>query len=584
MNILVINCGSSSVKYQIIEIRSELSIGQGSVNLSGSNTVRAAIAEILEKCREFRIEAIGHRVVHGGNEFHDAVLIDEKVMDAISRWAPLAPLHNPANLEGIRAACEVFSGIPQVAVFDTAFHSQLPRRAATYAIDVEIAQAHHIRRYGFHGTSHQFVAEKAAHHLGRPLSELRLISLHLGNGASACAIEFGHSTDTSMGMTPLEGLVMGTRPGDIDAGIVLLLARDCGMDIESIDRLLNEQSGLKGISGISNDLREIEAAAAQGHDQARLAIAIFAHQARKYIGAYAANMGGVDAIVLTGGIGENSASMRKRILQRLEFLGLVLDEDRNTDAMVTHKNPVSVISQPHSRVLAMVVKTNEELKIAQQTAGIVQKRHEVNTKDHIPIAISARHIHLNEETFAALFGSGQHPERIKDLVQPGQYACKQTVSLIGPRGKIDNVRLLGPLRKRNQAEISRTDEFHLGIDAPVRDSGNTENSAPVTVQGPAGIVHLKEGLICARRHIHMHPGDATRFGVQDMDVVEVGVSGGNRSLVFGDVLIRVDESFRLEMHIDTDEANAAELSNNSNGTLVYTGVDNASATLRSRKT
>jgi len=307
---------------------------------------------------------------------------------------------------------------------------------------------------------------------------------------------------------------------------------------------------------IGNDLREIEAAAADGHDGARLAINVFAHRARKYIGAYAATMGGVDAIAFTGGIGENSASMRARILQRLEFLGVMFDEDRNNDAAVKDDNQYAVISAAHSRVDVVVVKTNEELMIAREADRIVQslKNQAPATLPGIPIAVSARHCHLTEATFEALFGKGKKPTRYKDLVQPGQYACEEKVTLVGPKNRIEGVRLLGPLRSIDQIEIARTDEFRLGVDAPVRNSGQITGSAPVTLEGPAGKVRLKEGLICARRHIHMHPDDAETYGVKDRDEVSIAIVGGERDLVFGDVLIRVKDSYKLEMHIDTDEA------------------------------
>ncbi len=436
----------------------------------------------------------------------------------------------------------------------------------------------------FHGTSHQYVAGQAAAFLGRPLRELRLVSLHLGNGASACAVEFGHSTETSMGMTPLEGLVMGTRSGDIDPGALLALLREEGFDADALDTLLNQRSGLKGLSGLSNDLRELEHAAAEGHDGARLAIAVFAHRARKYIGAYAAAMGGLDAVILTGGIGENSAAMRSRILQRLEFVGLSVNPDANQDVQVTHESPVAAIHDPLARVAALVVKTNEGLMIARQTREVVENSAPAIDPGPIPIAVSARHVHLDRPTFAALFGPDAEPTHYRDLSQPNQFACEEKVNLIGPRNRIDGVRLLGPLRGRNQVEISRTDEYFLGVDAPVRYSGRVDDSAPITLEGPAGTVHLKEGLICARRHIHMHTDDAARFGVNNRDEVEVAINGGPRDLVFGDVLVRVSPTYKLEMHIDTDEANAAELTPSLRGELIYADVDGASAQVRSKLT
>jgi acetate kinase len=584
MNILVLNCGSSSVKFAAIDPDTGKSITEGKIDRIGEQLDHAqALERALQSVNGLEIAAVGHRVVHGGQKFHDAVRIDDVVLAEIERCLPLAPLHNPANLAGIRAALAALPSVPQVAVFDTAFHARLPRRARTYAIDTELAEKHGIRRYGFHGTSHAFVTKRAAAHLGRPLSELRIVSLHLGNGASACAVEFGHSTETSMGMTPLEGLVMGTRAGDIDAGALLALMRGEGLDADGLDEILNQRSGLAGLSGAGNDLRDIERRAAEGDDRARLAIAVFAHRAKKYVGAYAAAMGGLDAVVLTGGIGENSAPMRQRILQRLDFLGLVLDDDRNHDARPTAEAPVAVVSGEQSRVAALVVKTNEELAIAEQVQALVTSLTRVENPGPIPIAISARHLHLTKETFAQLFGEDATPTLLKDISQPGQFACKETVSIIGPRSRIDGVRLLGPFRKQNQIEVSRTDEFVLGVDAPIRDSGHTQGSAPIVLEGPKGSVTLTEGLICAKRHIHMTPQDAERYGVKDGDEVEVAVTGGPRDLIFGDVLIRVSPKYRLEMHIDTDEANAAELSRDAEGGLVYTGVGIATGRLEQRR-
>ncbi|MEM7194949.1 MAG: acetate/propionate family kinase [Pseudomonadota bacterium] len=586
MNILVINCGSSSVKFQVIDMASESTVKKGKIERIGEDglTHDKAVREILDGVWDLNIGAVGHRVVHGGERFTDAVNIDDSVIDEIDARSADAPLHNPYNLAAIRSAQTAFPDIPHVAVFDTAFHAAMPRRARHYAIDSELAEEHRIRRFGFHGPSHQYVSGLVSDALGRSVDELRIVSLHLGNGASACAVEFGHSAETSMGATPLEGLVMGTRAGDVDAGALLGLLRSGKFDTDKLDTLLNRQSGLKGLSGIGNDMREIEEAAADGNDRARLAINVFAHRARKYIGAYAAAMGGLDAVIFTGGIGENSVSMRRRILQRLQFLGLYLDEDRNTDATVDHDNPVARVSQDTSRVDVFVAKTNEELMIARQTHKIAVGSSRIDASQAIPIAVSARHLHLNAETFAQLFGEDAKPTHYKDISQPGQYACEEKVNLIGPRNRIDGVRLLGPFRSNNQIEIARTDEFRLGVDAPIRDSGKTKDSAPITLEGPAGTVHLSEGLICARRHIHMHPDDAAHFGVKDKDVVEVAITGGPRDLVFGDVLIRVSKGYKLEMHIDTDEANAAELSGGATGDLVYEDVQGAAARLRCTRT
>ena len=584
MNILVINCGSSSVKYQLLDSLQEAIITEGTIELTPEVGAVVAVQQALKDTHSETIDAVGHRVVHGGDTFRDAVFINSEVKEKIQEWASLAPLHNPPALLGIAAAQAVLPDVPHVAVFDTAFHATLPRRASHYAIDTALAEKHRIRRYGFHGTSHQFVAQEAARYLGRPLNELRLITLHLGNGASACAVEMGSSTETSMGMTPLEGLVMGSRSGDIDAGVIFKLLRDEVNDVNALDDLLNLHSGLKGLSGLSNDVREIEAAAASGHDGARLSIAVFAHRVRKYIGAYAAAMGGVDAVIVTGGIGENSVSLRQRILQRLEFLGLQVDEDSNQCASVDHRNKVALITTENSRVPALVVKTNEELMIARQTAGLIRQQAQLKTDLSIPIAVSARHLHLDKGTFALLFGDDAEPTHHADLSQPGQFACKEKVTLVGPRNSIEGVRLLGPLRSKNQIEVSRSDEYLLGVDAPVRDSGRVKGSSPITLTGPKGSVWLNEGLICARRHIHMHPDDAQRFGVKNKDEVEVAITGGPRDLIFCDVLVRVSPGYRLEMHIDTDEANAAELDRQASGELVYTDIEGPSANIKGLKT
>lgn len=573
MNVLVINCGSSSVKYQLVDVEKRTAIVRGKIERIGKETShQAALSQVLQETGEHTVDAVGHRVVHGGDRFTDSVLIDDSVVAAIEACVPLAPLHNPVNLAGIRAALEAFPEIPHIAVFDTAFHYGLPRRARSYAISPELAEKHGVRRYGFHGPSHAFVCREAAEFLGRPMQTLRLVSCHLGNGASVTAVEHGRSVETSMGMTPLEGLVMGTRSGDIDPGVLLHLMRAEGWSPDEADHVLNRESGLKGLSGYTNDLRDLEEKAAGGDERARLAIACFAHRVRKYIGAYVACMGGADAVVLTGGIGENARAMRQRILQRFEYLGLLFDDDRNAAATVSASSRVCDVSRSESLVKALVVATDEQLKIAEEAAKIVSGTRRVRKAGPITIATSARHVHLNEDTFKALFGPDAQLTEKTPLSQPGQFAANERVNLIGPRRRIDNVRILGPLRKGNQVEISRTDEFHLGVDAPIRRSGQTAGSAPITVEGPHGTVHLEEGLVCAWRHIHMTPEDADVFGVDDGDEVAVAVTSGPRELVFGDVLVRVKSSYKLEMHIDTDEANAAELSRSSEGLLVPVGT------------
>ncbi len=594
MDILVINCGSSSIKATVLDPASGVRAATVRVERLGTPGAVAqwtdhaeplgelscadALARVLPRLVSDRtIAGVGHRVVHGGEDFTAPTPIDDRVLARIRALRVLAPLHNPANAAGIAAARALLPHAPHIAVFDTAFHTTLPRRARSYALPAEVAAAYEIRRYGFHGTSHAWCSQQVARHQDTDVRDLRIITCHLGSGASACAVEFGRSVETSMGMTPLEGLVMGTRSGDIDPGVLILLMREAGLDADGLDDLLGRRSGLSGLSGAGSDLRDIEARAAEGDDACRLAIHVFTHRLRKQIGAYAAAMGGVDAIAFTGGIGENSALVRHRTLQRLGFLGARLDEDRNRDARVGPSTPVASIHDDTSRVRLLVVAADEAREIARQTAALVAHRDRVSTGT-IPIAVSARHIHLSQQAVETLFGPGHQLTPYKPLSQPGQFACEEKLTIVGPKRRIEGVRVLGPARPACQVEISRTDEFHLGIDAPVRDSGDVRNSAGCTLIGPAGRLALKEGVICARRHIHMTPPDAARFGVRDRDVVEVAVQSDGRDLTFGDVLIRVSAKYRLEMHLDTDEANAAEIARGHTGALV--GTDAAARLVR----
>lgn len=600
MQILVLNCGSSSVKAdvinpvtheKIISVQAErikeqalLEFSDGSklqVEGSGFDRVLTALFGYLEtKLGPNALQGVGHRVAHGGSKFQHPVRITDEVEQEIDDLSTLAPLHNPVHLRGIRLARAAFPNLPHVAVFDTAFHHTLPRRAHTYALPLELMKKHQLRRYGFHGTSHQYVAQLAAKHLGRDYRELRIISCHLGSGTSVCAIEYGRSVETSMGMTPLEGLVMNTRSGDVDPGILLLLAEKENLSTAELDNLLNRESGLKGLTGQSGDMRDIMDRATQGDEHCRLAIQVFTHRVRKYIGAYAAVMDGVDAIVFTGGIGENSVVLRQRIAQRLDYIGALLNEDHNLDIHLTDENPVGVFSSAHSRVALMAVRTDEQLAIARKTHALVEERDKVNTLPAIPVAISARHVHLTQEAVETLFGKGHQLTLRRWLKQPGQFAAEETVTLIGPKNRLERVRILGPCRNINQVEISRTDEFFLGIDVPVRESGKIENTPGIKIEGPAGTLKLEEGVICAWRHIHMHTDDAAKFGVRDSDIVEVAVGAGPRQLVFGNVLVRVSPNFVLEMHIDTDEGNAAEIHPGTEGVLLETKSE---GTLRKRQ-
>lgn len=609
---VVLNVGSTSVKAAVIpanrgeleDVAVELSVeGLGDddgeavlESRSGSESTtetlesagfRAGIEQGLAHLDrvapdELSVVGVGHRVVHGGETFTRPVRIDAEVESKIEEMSSLAPLHNPANLAGIRAARDCWSDVPHVAVFDTAFHSTLPSRAKDYAIDREVADEYGIRRFGFHGISHEYVAHRAAEFLGEDLQDLRMITIHLGGGCSAAAVEWGRSIDTTMGMTPLEGLPMGTRSGDVDPGALLHLLDQEEWDADRLDNLLNRESGLKGLSGVGSDLREIEERAADGNEACRQAIQVFAHRIRRYIGAFAAVMDGVDAIVVTAGIGENSALMRQRIGERLTHLGVRFDDDANRSlSWEEHDESVAEISQPHSRCDFLVARTDEQRAIAKKTEAVVERRDRPSdTERTIPIAVSARHVHLTDDMVETLFGEGHTLTERAPLSQPGQFASEETVTLVGPKREIEGVRVLGPTRDQNQVEISRTDEFSLGVDAPVRMSGDLEGTPGITLRGPAGEVRLEQGLICALRHIHMTPEDAEVFGVEHQDYVDVAIEGGERDLVFQDVVIRVKPTYKLEMHIDTDEANAANLPQRAEGTLV--SLD-AEATLSRKK-
>jgi acetate kinase len=339
-------------------------VGEPGSGIPDHETGLRAILEGLDPAIE--IAAVGHRVVHGGARFTGPTLVDDDVETAIRELSVLAPLHNPANAAGIGAARKAMPGVPHVAVFDTAFHATLSPAAYTYAIDAKLAAEHGIRRYGFHGTSHKYVSERAAELIGRPLEELRIIVLHLGNGASATAVKGGVSIDTSMGMTPAQGLVMGTRSGDIDPAVLVHLHRVAGLNVDQLDELVNRRSGLLGMTG-SGDMRDVQAAAIAGDEVAEAALAVYRHRLRHYIGAYTAQLGGLDALVFTAGVGENNVLLRRRVLAGLEFLGLRVDNDRNE---LASKSP-RFISPEGAPVAVLVIPTNEELEIARQTASVL---------------------------------------------------------------------------------------------------------------------------------------------------------------------------------------------------------------------
>ena len=397
MKILVINAGSSSLKYQLLDPDTQEVLAKGLCERIGIDghlkhtptgkdvfdadvempDHEVAIKEVMnilmhnhygviESMDE--IDAVGHRVVHGGEQFTKSVLIDRKVLKGIRDCVPLAPLHNPANLIGIEACEDVMPGKPMVAVFDTAFHQTMPPKAYIYAVPYRWYTENKVRRYGFHGTSHQYVCQRAAAMLGRPLEELRIVTCHLGNGASTCSVKFGKSIDTSMGFTPQDGLPMGTRSGAIDAAITEYIADQRGYSGKRVENVLNKESGMLGVSGVSSDFRDLEVAAAEGNERAQLALDIFAYKVTKRIGSAAAAMGGVDAVVFTAGVGENSATMRAKIMEGLEFLGLKIDPVKNDV-----RGKERIISTDDSANAILLVPTNEELMIALDTARLVRE-------------------------------------------------------------------------------------------------------------------------------------------------------------------------------------------------------------------
>lgn len=507
------------------------------------------------------IVVVGHRVVHGGSKFSSSVRVTPQVMADIDQLSVLAPFHNPVNLEGIREAMKFFPAVPHFAVFDTAFHQTLPPYAYLYGLPYEWYKQQGIRRYGFHGTSHRYVSLKSAEVLKRPLGELEIISCHLGIGASICAIDHGRSVDTTMGFTPAGGLIMSGRTGDLDPSVVLHLMREHGLDMETVSRLINAESGLKGISGISADIDEIEAAANEGHHRALMAHKAFCYQIRKTIGAYVAAMGGVDVLAFTGKIGEVSATVRSLACQGLGYMGIKLDEARNRD--LGELKSCTVISADDSPVTVLVIASNDEHLVAWEALRAAERHQLVPARDDaaqepIPIEVSAHHVHLAQADVDQLFGPGHQLTPEHELSQPGQYACAEKVHLIGPKGRINNVRVLGPTRKETQVEIAMTEQFKLGIQPPIRESGDLAGTPGITLEGTVGTATLQHGVICAQRHIHMSPEDALRRGLRDKYVVSVRVEGA-RELTFGDVVVRVNPNYRLAMHIDTDEGNAASI-------------------------
>ena len=397
MKILVLNCGSSSIKYALYDMDSKTVMTSGGaerVGLDGAFVkVKLANGEkkqvmhdipehtegvkfifslltdpeigVIKDLKE--IDAVGHRMVHGGEKFNKSVLLTEEVLKVFEECTDLAPLHNPANLKGVRAMQELMPGLPQVGVFDTAFHQTMPKEAYMYAVPYELYEKYGVRRYGFHGTSHRYVSQRVCEFLGVKPEGKKIITCHIGNGASIAAVKDGKCIDTSMGLTPLEGLMMGTRSGDIDGGAITFIQKKLGLDADGMSNLLNKKSGMLGITGISSDMREIDAACEEGNERAKLAIEMYNYRIRKYIGAYAAAMDGCDIIVFTAGVGENQASMREKVCEGLSFMGVKIDVEKNSGI----HGEEAVISTPDSKVTVVVIPTDEELMIATDTMALL---------------------------------------------------------------------------------------------------------------------------------------------------------------------------------------------------------------------
>jgi acetate kinase len=591
MKMLVINCGSSSLKYNFFDTQNPGKNARGLIERIGLEGTKhhchsknqnfetdlergdhgAAFKSMMDTLldsergviRDLKeIDAVGHRVVHGGEKYSKPTIVTQDILKELEDLAHLAPLHNPVNVLGIKESVKLLPETPQVAVFDTAFHHKIPAYAHLYGLPYEYYKEHAIRRYGFHGLSHHYVGLKAAEFLKTPFTSLKLVTCHLGNGASVCAVDHGYSVDTSMGLTPTEGLIMGTRSGDLDPSVVLYLQRNLGLTAEEVDDLINKKSGLCGLSGVSNDLREIQEAAENGDRRSLLAIQVFCYRIKKYIGSYTAAMGGVDAVIFTGGIGEGSVGVRARTCQGMDYMGIKLDDLKNQSVCLENSDAAD-ISQDNSPVRILVIPTQEERMIARETIRTLGYKDIADTvlnwsEKPIPIEVSAHHLHLSKIDTKALFGEDCDLTVRAELSQPGQFACNETVNLIGPKGRVDRVRVLGPYRPESQVEISITEEFKLGISAPVRPSGALDGTPGIVLEGPQGQVTMEKGVIASLRHIHMTPEDALFFGLHDRDMVRIRIEG-ERSLIFGDVLVRVHPDFRLSMHLDTDEANAAEI-------------------------
>jgi acetate kinase len=586
--ILVVNCGSSSLKYSFFDTADAKRNAHGlveKIGLEGTRLVqhgprgesqrdlpRADFAGAFDAVKNAltdresgvlrgaeEVGIVAHRVVHGGERFTEAAIIDASVLADIERLNPLAPLHNPVNLAGIREMQRMFPDAPHVAVFDTAFHHTLSAYAFLYGLPYELYSERGVRRYGFHGASHHYVSLRAAQFLDRRPNELRLVTCHLGNGSSLCAVDHGRSIDTTMGFTPVEGLIMGTRSGDVDAGVLTYLERVDGLTPADCEALLNKKSGLLGISGISSDMREIQKAAAAGEHRALLALKAYCYRVRKYIGAYVAAMGGIDAVVFTGGVGQGSAEVRALALQGLACMGIAIDEQKNRDARGFDE--VCRVSKDGAPVHVLVVPTDEERMMAREALralnrSVLARALAATAEVPFPVEVLPHHVHLTRADADALFGKGHALTREAALSQPGQFIAAERVAIVGPKGRLEDVPVFGPERAYSEVSIAMTQEFALGLHPPIRESGDLSGTPGCVLEGPKGRVTLERGVVCAMRRVRMTPEDALHLGVRDGATVRVRIVGANEPAL-SDVLVRVHPDALLVLNVDADDARAA---------------------------
>lgn len=537
MMILVLNSGSLSLKAGLFDsTTSRWLFDERIEHPSDARATMQTIQRLLAQAGVDQPDAIGHRVVAGRDDARDSERITAELLATIERASTLAPLHDPVALALIKESMAQWHEAQQVAVFDSAFHHTIAEHVRLCAVPCAWRGVG-VRLHGFHGLSHQSVAREVAAAMKRPIAQLRLVSCYLGSSSSVCAVDAGRSVDTSMSVTLLSG-------------------------------------GLAALSGSDGDMRTVLAAATGGDRHAQQALQAYAHAIRHYVGAYTVEMGGIDALAFTGGIGEHASQVRDLVVGSLGYVGLAIDSEANA-RVDTASSPITAISASDS-LPVWVVACGEQALIAEITARQLSQEaaqpatHRRARKQTaplmIPVAVSARHVHLDMVSVQALFGPHHSLHVRAPLSQPGQWCATDTVELIGPRGSLAKVHVLGPCRSRNQIEISQTDARLLGIDPPVRVSGTADATATLTLRGPHGSVR-SDGVILAHRHIHTNPSGAAAMGVHDGDRVHVEVRSRDRSMVFEDVLVRVDRSFVTEMHLDTDEGNAAGIVRHAVGTV-----------------